>query len=170
MRPIPKVPNDAVKSIAAKVIAKRLHEIAGFGNGDEESQTAADIINHCGIHDDGYACARDLEQYAHWRCDMQIAETLDEYQSELVTAMRVHLEEFRRCYGIEPPLPVGSRVKCSNAVLGLRTGTISEIYQHRPMTYLVKQDGDPEADPKKRRLVVYFDEVTELPTEQKVQA
>lgn len=155
MRTIPKIPNDAVKLLAATVIAKRLHELAGFKCGDGEAETAADIAKHCGIHDDGYACARDLERYAHWDCDMETAETLDGYGSALTQAMQVHLKEFQLCYGIEPPFPVGTRVLCSNHALGSWTGTINEIYQHRPMSYLVKRDSDKENG----RLLVYFDEV-----------
>ena len=148
---IPKAPNEESRLAAAKETAEALIEEAGV-EGDIED-IAADVAKHC-RYGDGYQMAKDLER-AHWDCDMRIAEVLDGHSRRLDRAHEQFLARFQQEHNIQPTLPIGAAVKTRHGM-----GIVDRIYEHRPMTYAVKLDGDEKAEPPtNRRTLLYFDEV-----------
>ncbi len=148
---IPKHASDETRLIAARVIAVALKEDAEV-DGDIE-EIAADVAKHC-RYGDGYQMARDLER-AHWDCDMRIAEVLDGYSREIDKVHEEYLRTFAKENAIEPPLPVGAKVKTSRG-----TGVIDSVFVYRPLSYTVKMDGDAQAEaPTNRRSIHWFDDV-----------
>lgn len=148
---IPKSPNDESRLSAARIIAQDLIDDAGLECDIEE--IAADVAKYC-RYGDGFQMAKDLEHFG-WDCDMRIAEVLDNFSSIIDREHKKFLAKFAKDNAIEPPLPVSTAVKTSRG-----TGIITGIYEHRPLSYLVKMDGNLKAEPPTNsRSIVYFDEV-----------
>lgn len=149
---IPKYANEETRMRAARIIALQLIGEAGV-EGDL-GEVAADIAKHC-KYGDGFQMAKDLER-AGWDCNLEIAEVLDGFGSVIDREHNKYLAQYAKDHSIEEPFPVGSLV---NTCRG--SGTITAIYEHRPLSYLVKIDGDARAEPPTNaRLILWFDEVT----------
>jgi hypothetical protein len=148
---IPKTANDEARLEAARIIAQRLIDEANVT--DDLEVIAKDIAEHC-RYGDGFQMAKDLES-AYWSCDTAMVEVLDDYSYQIEKAHEKYLKQYAIDNAIEPPLPVGARVKVSAG-----TGVITSIYEYRPLSYTVKMDGDEKAEPPtNRRSIIWFDQV-----------
>lgn len=109
----------------------------------------ANDISRIYVHPmDGYELAKELETYRNWDVDFDVCETLNEFQD------CVEAKYLKICFDwaktIEPPFPVGTRIK---------NGVIDRVYEHAPATYAVQVDGEKD----NQKLIVKF-ELAELDT------
>lgn len=118
---------------------------------------AADIVR-CSPSDyaDGYELAKELDDRAHWDITLGIVEALDSWQWLLRQEIADAEKEWAARTSPQPPLPIGTRVRAANGVVG----TITGIYEHQPAKFLVLEDG---ADESKSRFIINFEDVEALP-------
>lgn len=109
----------------------------------------ADDISRTYVHRmDGYELAKELETYRNWDVNFEVCEDLNRFQDYVEEA------HDKICFAwaktIEPPFPVGTRIK---------HGVIDRVYEHAPATYAVQVDGEKD----NQKLLVKF-ELAELDT------
>lgn len=154
--PRPKKLTPEMALIAAREIAE---ELAKYGHipADEIEAHAGDIAKYGSPHEDGYDLAKSLENHCYWNCDFQMAETLDGYAHTAHEALRKAEKEWAEHNNIQPPLPIGQRVKTAHGEIG----TIDDIYKYGAAQFLVKLENDPDAEPPKnaRRIINFEDAV-----------
>lgn len=142
---------------AAREVAARLAK-SGAMSGEDKESLAEDIVSVAYPYIDGYELARKLEDWCGWHCDMQVAEVLDEFQFRAEQQHERAEKEWAERNNVQPPLPVGSRVKARWGRDEF-TGTITEICRNTAAKYVVlRDDGAGIGHP-----VVNFEDVEALP-------
>lgn len=155
--PRPKYSNE-IALAAAKKLAAELAKEDLIESGTVEA-SAQDIAKYARPYADGYEIARELEKFAWWECDLQIAETLDGWSSIVRSHIEAAEKEWAERNNIQPPFPCGTRVSLNSQ----ETGTITEIYKYGAAKYCIAIDGDPDANSSKQaRRIVNFEDVSPL--------
>lgn len=156
--PRPKKLNYEQTFAVAMEIARALSD-AGHLDPAEVEGAAGDIVKYGQHWNDGYELARALDKSAHWDCNLEMAEELDNFSRLYSRAMDAAEKQWAVTSDIRPPLPVETRVRLASGECGKITG----IYDHGAAKFLVAIDGDPKADtPQQSRRIVNFEDVTEL--------
>lgn len=109
----------------------------------EKIEADADTIaEHYRPGMDGYELAKELDKWACWDTSREDMEALDEVdwlvEKAVTDAEKAWVEE----HNIQPPVPVGTRVRCD---VRNEVGTITDIYEYRVASYLIKPDGQDDA-------------------------
>lgn len=151
MDKINKTPPHEIKLQAARKIVEQLIEIDCLSS-DEADNAEEDIVKCASYHRDGFKIAKELEDRCYWECDSVMVEIFDGYESTLDRMRDEWLKETTQ--GIEPPFPIGTRVTWNGY-----EGEITGIYEYRPVSYLIKKDGDERAETHQSRSIVWFDQV-----------
>ena len=122
MPEIPRRPSASKEIIlaAAQIVAAKI-------NADAET-----IAQHFRPHMDGYDLAKELDKWAGWDTTRDEMESLDEVGHLVDEAVRDAEKAWFAENDIQPPFPVGTRIK---------EGMITGIYDYSPASYLVKEDG-----------------------------
>lgn len=148
--------NQAVAVELAKMLVKN-----GHIEEREIAAAAADIAQHASLHEDGYDLAKKLDRYCGWDCNLMMAADLDAYSGMAREAMKKAQKDWVDRNNIQPPYPIGVMITTKRG----ETGAITGIYEHGPAEYLVKIDGDEEADgASERRQVIAFEDVQPIST------
>lgn len=130
---------------------------SGMIETEEQPACAADIAKHGTLYDDGYELAKTLERRCYWDCDLQMAEELDSFSGYAREEIDAAQKEWAERNKIQPPLPIGRRVK---TIRHNEVGTITGIYEHGVAQFLIAVEGDPDyAPPKNARRIVNFEDV-----------
>ena len=115
---------------------------------------ADDIAMHATHYGDGYELAKELESRAGWDdIDMQMVEALDSYSTCLDHCLEKAKRQWAAENNIQPPYPVGSRVRSLLRWNNI-TGTITSISPHHAACYEVQADGTAPED-STRRIIEY---------------
>lgn len=155
--PRPKFSAEIALIAATEVISGMIAN--GLLDGDQRDDSIAGLVKHARQHMDGYEIAKALDLYAHWDCNLEMAEALDDFSSEVRDAIDAAEKEWAARTNVQPPLPIGSRVQLRRG----ETGKITGIYEHGAAKYLVKIDGDPQADTSAQsRRIINFEDATAL--------
>lgn len=138
-------------------------EAARLVRADDREQNILDIARYCGAHDDGFECAKALENRASWACDFALCEALDDWTS----IVRKHIKAAQVAWvernGIQPTLPVGARVRFRWVSSGgaEALGTITGLSTYLPAAFEVHVDGDPDT----RRALIFFEDARPVAAE-----
>ncbi len=112
-----------------------------------------DLVSN-GRYGDGYDIAKALDDYAHWDCNFEMAEILDGYRYAVHRQIERAEKEWAKATAPQPPHPIGTRVRLRD-----EAGEITGVYEHGAAKYLVKIDGDPQADgPEGARRIINFED------------
>lgn len=84
----------------------------------------------------GYELARALDDHQCWSIDAQDVENLDCVDGVVRDALRQARKQWAREWNIQPPHPMGTRVKFTHG-----TGVIAGVSAFDGAVYLVKRDG-----------------------------
>ncbi len=138
MSEVPKRPTASKEIIlaAAQIVATKI-------NADAET-----IAQYFRPHMDGYELAKELDKWASWDTTRDEMEDLDEVGHLVDEAVREAEKAWFAENDIQPPLPVGARIK---------EGLITGIYDYTPASYLVKTDDC--TDDSRRRIIRFEDAV-----------
>lgn len=151
--PRPKFSAEIARAAAAGIV----DELIGASHLDasDRDESISDLTKHGRQHMDGYEIAKALDDYAHWGVDFQMAEILDGFGHTCSELIRKAEKEWAARTTPQPPLPMGTRVRLSRGEIG----TIDGVYEHGAAKYLVKVDGDVEAEPphNSRRIINFED-------------
>ena len=155
----PKITNSEIRRAAAEKIVAQLIEDSHL-EADQCEESVCDIVRYAGVNDDGYEIAKSLDDRAFWSCNFQIAETLDAYGSYLRDSLREAEKEWFAVAALEPPFPIGSRVKFGGRD---ESGEITGIYEYGAGKFLVAVDGDADANTSRQsRRIVNFEDCRAL--------
>jgi len=110
-------------------------------------------------HMDGYELAKNLDNHCGWMPDTMVVEALDNWSTNARRELEKAQKAWRDATNPQPALKVGDRVRLKSG----ETGEITDAnYQYGVAQYLVKIDGDPNAEKTQaRRIVNYEDAVSE---------
>lgn len=150
---------EAMKIAAAKELVRELVNCNHLSA--NEADDAAKDIARCahGPWTDGYSIAKWLDDHHGWDCNFGIAEILDGWSTVAGDALSTAEKEWAERVKPQPPFPNGTHVRISEK----ETGVIDGIYEYGPAKYLIKIDGDPQANTKsKSRRIVNFEDVALL--------
>lgn len=147
----PKQATEEMKLAAAMPIAE---EIQRQRPDEKVDELAKQIAKHGRQYTDGYALAKRLDDCEYWDCDLDIAQELDNYASNLDSEIRKAQREWAERTKPQPPFAIGSRVRIPHGDVG----EITDIYEHGAAQFLVKVDGK---DDSSRRIVNFEDCVAE---------
>jgi hypothetical protein len=150
--PRPKIGTPAMKLAAAQRVVADLVK-GGHLEAREVEGAAEQIAKHGERWGDGYSLAKALDDREYWDCNLDMAETLDGFGSELDREIRAAQKAWFEAEKPEPPFAVGERI-AFNSLGKQETGIIDAIYEHGVAQYTVKVDGDAEADGKSRRRLI----------------
>lgn len=152
MMEINKTPPEEIKIKAALETVDFLIE-QGDIDEDDRDECAKQIANCCrGCLMDGYDLAQELDNRYYWDITALMVETLDSHGRTLEKHRDEWLKETTK--DIKPPFEIGAHVKWRD-----KSGVIDGIYEYRPASYTVKEDGDIHADVSSRRVILWFDQV-----------
>lgn len=98
---------------------------------------------------DGYELAKQLDRWESWDTTRDDVDTLDEIESKVERMLRDAEKAWGQAFPMEPPFPTGARIT---------RGVIDHIYEHRPATYAVKEDGCTRPS---RYLLITFEDARE---------
>jgi hypothetical protein len=129
----------------------RFIEEAGYWNDLPAEEAATDIAKHWRPGIDGYELAKDLENHEGWGIDAQDVEGLDSIDFAISRAKTVARKEWAKAWNIQPPHPVGAKVKTPRG-----KGVIAGVYEHEGATYLIKEDGCKQEG---RHMLIKFEDV-----------
>ena len=131
----------------------RFIEEAGYWNdgGQPAEESAADIAKHWRPGMDGYELAKDLENYEGWSINAQDVEELDSIDFAISRAKTLARREWAKAWNIQPPHPVGAKVKTSRG-----NGVIAGVCEHEGATYLIKEDSCKQEG---RHMLIKFEDV-----------
>jgi hypothetical protein len=120
-------------------------------------ESAADIASqwHPGI--DGYELAKNLDNHCGWFIDAEVVDQLDNIDMVIRAAQREARKAWAKAWNIQPPHPVGTKVKSPHA-----KGVIAGVCDYMGATYLIKEDGCTQEG---RHLLVKFEDVTPVELE-----
>jgi hypothetical protein len=149
--PRPKTLTQEMLSRVGEKLATSLAESGRIEQG-EIAGCAADIAKVGRLHMDGYELAKTLDARCYWDCDLMMAEDLDGFSSMADAEIKAAQKAWAKRNNIEPPYPIGTRVKTRHGEIGL----LDEVYPHDVAKYCVKVDGDKN---KTRRSIVAFEDV-----------
>lgn len=151
--PRPKFSSEIAKIAAAEIVSRLIRN--GHLTDEDREDRVSEFAKHGGRHADGFEIAKALEDHAWWDCDFQMAEILDGYGSAVYRAIEREEKAWAERVKPQSTLPVGARV---NLPLG-RRGEITGIYEYGPAKYLVKVDGEADAEPPTNsRLIINFED------------
>jgi hypothetical protein len=146
--PPPKFGNAEVIEALMRFIEENRH-----WGGHPVDQVAAEIAKHWHPMIDGYELAKALEQYEGWDIDAQDVEVLDLIDLKVIRRAEVAARnEWAKAWNIQPPHPIGTKVKTPYNT----TGVIAGVYEHQGATYLVKEDGCKQDG---RHILIKFEDV-----------
>lgn len=142
--PRPVVTNDMIRE-AAKPVAEAL-------DGDLES-----IVSQYTHPMDGYELAKDLENYCCWEVSRQQLDELDEVEGNVNVLLLAAEKRWAEENNIQPPFPIGAMTTI---------GVITDVFEYRPATYLIKVHGQIDSPISRSRRVVKFEDVVLADLEQ----
>lgn len=152
----PKRLTSEMKLAAAERTVASLMRSGHLELGEQEDAVKA-IAKHGTLYDDGYALAKNLDTYEYWDCDLMMADDLDQFGTFARDELEKAQADWAKVNNIQPSLSIGTAVLLKSN----ETGLIDGIYEHGVAQYLVKIDGDPEADgPSNSRRIVNFEDAT----------
>lgn len=155
---IDKNPSDGAKLYAAQETIAELNRWQG--NAFEQSD--ANHLAKCAeLHQNGYDLAKELDRRFGWDIDAEIVEVLDGHSRTLEQFRNKDLQAWVDKNKIEPPIPLFTRVKSLGFGRKI-SGTIKGIYESRPCSYKVKEDG---CENETRYVILWWDEVEALAAE-----
>lgn len=120
-----------------------------------EEGLAEDIAKHYERHMDGYELAKVLDRWEYWDTSRDDADRLDSIVESVERRLREAEAAWEQAYNIQPPYPVGTKVKIPRHGVGEITGIASK---HYPACYLVKPEGQDDAATGERRYIIKFEE------------
>jgi hypothetical protein len=129
----------------------RFIEEAGYWSDIPAEESATDIAKHWRTGIDGYELAKDLENHEGWCIDAQDVEELDSIDSVIRSAKTAARKEWAKAWNIQPPHPVGVKVKTPRG-----NGVIAGVYEHEGATYLIKED---RCKQEGRHILIKFEDV-----------
>lgn len=151
--PRPRFSPEVARIAAEEIVAELIKD--GHLEENQRADSIADIVKHGRLHSDGYELAKALDDYAHWDCNFPMAEILDGFSWACSGAMADAQKKWEAETSPQPPHPIGARVSFGRN----ETGEITGIYGHGAAQYLIKVDGDKEADgPSEARRIVNFED------------
>ena len=127
-----------IRLIAARRLVADLLKGGCLGPHDDLEGCAADIAAEGGFWTDGYSLAKSLDDHHGWSPTAEMVDILDSFYGYTHHALEAAEKEWLARNPVEPPLPVGARVKLKSG----ETGEITGIYEHGPAKFLVAIDGD----------------------------
>ena len=143
--PAPKRTDAMVKAAVLAYISRHSFD---WGDPDE---AAADIADAYYAGMDGYQLAKLLERDYCWaEMCLQDADDLDGISSVVRTAEEDARKAWAVEWDIQPPLPVGTRI---------RQGVIVDVYVYMAARYMVKANGCTQDG---RHLIVKFEDAVEV--------
>lgn len=149
----PTKPTEEMKLTAAREIAEELRS-AGHLDANEVEDSAKDIAKHGSTWGDGYKLAQSLDDRG-WDCNLDMAEILDGYSSAVRTQIEAAEKQWAADNNIQPPDLIDRPVKLKSGETGIVTG----VYGHGVAKFLVKIDGDKEANgPSQSRRIINFED------------
>ncbi len=159
LKPRPRSLNAGMALNAASRVADML--IAeGHLEPEQKVQAAADIASCASLSDDGYQIAKALDSRCSWDCKIDMLDALDCFGSYADEEIQAAQEEWVVRNNVRATLTPGERILLKSG----ETGVVDEIYKHRPATYAVRIDGDPDAEaPTNARRLVFFEEAVSAP-------
>lgn len=158
-------PTRLTPEMALAAARKTAAELVSEGHlpAHELEEAVRDIAKHGRLHGDGYDLAKDLDRYSYWDCDLHMAETLDSFSHYAQQEIHAAQKAWAEANNITPPLLSGTRVTLGNG----ETGEITGVYEYGVAQFLVKIDGDEQAEKTQRRRIVNFEDV--LPIVERVE-
>jgi hypothetical protein len=129
----------------------RFIEVAGYWDDQPAEQSATDIAKHWRPGMDGYELAKDLENHEGWCINSQDVEELDSIDSVIRSAKTAARKDWAKAWNIQPPHPVGAKVKTSRG-----NGVIAGVCEYEGATYLIKEDGCKQEG---RHMLIKFEDV-----------
>lgn len=152
--PRPRFSPEIARIAATEIVAELIK--GGHLTEAEREQSVDDIAEHAKPYDDGYELAQRLDDYAGWDCDFMMSEMLNGFSWACSEAIAEAQKKWASETNQQPHLPIGTRVSFGDGERGEITG----IYEHGAAQYLVKVDGDKDADgPHESRRIVNFEGV-----------
>lgn len=118
-----------------------------------DAHNANDIADQYSFGMDGFELAKELDKWAYWDTSRDEMEALDDMDYRVRALLKAEEERWFADNNIQPPLPIGSKVKCHGG-----TGVITEISNHAVAYYAVKPDGQDDASCGNRRYLVRFED------------
>jgi hypothetical protein len=141
---------DEMKLAAAMPIAKEM--LSGMSDSIEAG--AKSIADYGRLHMDGYELAKELEGDG-WHITREDVDTLDGFSWNLSEELEKAEKEWVDGNDIQPPLPVGTRIKTARSGEGEITG----VYQHGAAKYTVRMDSNTDQDnASNKRLIIKFED------------
>jgi hypothetical protein len=151
--PRPKFSPEIARMAAAEIVGELIE--ARQIDEEQRGDATTDLTKHCRPHSDGYALARRLEDYAGWDCNFEMAEILNGFSHTASEYVRKAEKAWAERTSPQPPYPIGTRVTLSRG----ETGTLDGIYDRGAAQYLVKLDGDKNAEPPHNsRCIINFED------------
>ena len=99
-------------------------------------QAARDIANQWSPGMDGFELGKNLENNCGWHIVADDVEKLDYIDTAIRLAKSAARKEWAKAWNIQPPYPVGTRVKTSKGA-----GVVAGLSKYEGATYLIKEDG-----------------------------
>jgi len=121
-----------------------------------EEGLAEDIAKQYERHMDGYELAKALDRWEYWDSNRDDVDRLDSVVMQVERRLREAEAAWAKAYDIQPPYPVGTKVKVPRHGIGEITGVASK---HSPACYLIKPEGQDDATTGERRYIIKFEEV-----------
>lgn len=150
----PRFSKEIARIAAEEIVAELVRD--GHIEDSQVHDSVEDIVKHAGYHDDGYDLAKKLDSYAHWDCNFAMVEILDGFSWACSAAITDAEKTWAAETAQQPPYPVGTRVQFGRN----ETGEITGVYEYGAAKYLIKVDGDKDADtPTQSRRIVNFEDV-----------
>lgn len=154
MESINKTPPEEIKLKAALETVCDLID-SGELDADDKEECARQLASCARNYMDGYELAKELDNRHYWDITASMVEYLDSHSRTLEKHRDEWLKETTK--DLKPPFEVGTPVKWKD-----KTGVIDGIYEYRPASYTVKEDGDLEADKSSSRVILWFDQVESI--------
>jgi hypothetical protein len=160
--PRPKSATAEMKMAAAGRVVADLVK-AGHLTPNEAQDATEQIAQHGSTWGDGYELAKALDDNEYWDCNLDMAERLDGYSSEVRAEITKAQKAWFESEKPAPPFATGAHVAFKRGA-EQTTGVIDGVYEYGVAQYLVKVDGDPAADlPSKSRAIIDWEACALVP-------
>lgn len=136
-------------TVTEEMVRQAATEVAEVYYSDFKDTAVEAILRQYSYPMDGYELAKNLDRWESWDNTRDDVDTLDEIDCKVDRLLREAVKAWGVAFPMEPPFPVGHRIT---------HGVIDHIYEHRPATYAVKEEGCTKPS---RYLLIKFEDAKE---------
>lgn len=156
---------EAMKLEAAKGVAADVKRDCHDFSDEPLDELAEQIASQAtGPHTDGYDLAKRLDTRCGWSCDAVMVEALDNWSHHARHVLEEAQKAWREATNPQPAFGVGARIKLRRGGTGV---VVETDYKYGIAQYLVKEDGDEQADgPSQRRTIINYEDAEAVDLEQ----